>query len=257
MTISLSAAQSAQQSNRNGNGTYAFRTHTEALGLSLAARWGHSGVAEGSPTPWGEVLSAAEIAPGISSVMTHEGRGLKLSSARQSGVHPALARVGGFYPEADGLTIIRFTYANEFVRPDEDLPAAMALADRGLRDRFPAQWEEITGRRLAPGDSTARDAEQIRTVLSAKRCFRLNDHELTGVQRAVAKRELRQKMKRPNGSSRSLRVLIETEGISAKRVNRGSGRNSYELLQHTPGSDEPEPIPVSYSLWKAVPVPQV
>jgi len=109
------------------------------------------------------------VAPGVTRVSTAEHGGWRLSPERNAAVPDDLREEFGWYeldcawaktaiafPDEPGVIEI-----NERMRGIDDRADADGIthAERVVRDHYPYEYERFTGRRLLPGQSTARDRE--------------------------------------------------------------------------------------------------
>ena len=106
-------------------------------------------------SPWGDVISMTEVAPGIYSVEAENEVGLFLSPARQEEIDDRWG-VGenGFYGFNDhGLEVINYTFPEDFTEDVVD------RAGQILRDHHPREYMEVTGEILMEDDSIVLSGE--------------------------------------------------------------------------------------------------
>lgn len=196
-----------------------IKTHTDT-------QWGYAGIAIGSMSPLGIITNITHRAPGISYFDAQRGSGYKLSSSRNEAVPKALRCIGGFYVPGFERAIIHSTFASELHLPSSIIASAQSLVSVYLENISTAPPPE------AP-------------------CFRLDLRRLSPAQRDVARKDWQRKIRRPDGSSKTLRIMIETEGVTSKCSNGGHERKNYLLVFHDANGRQ-ERIEVTFSLWKSV-----
>lgn len=102
-------------------------------------------------TPWGVADYAREYAEDIVFYGTPSHGGFKLSAERLAQMHPALRERGGWFEEDCAWAKVAFAFRERF--NDEQHEAAI----RTLKDWCPDEYEAVTGKPLAPGDSHIKD----------------------------------------------------------------------------------------------------
>jgi hypothetical protein len=192
MSNEMTAAQAAQQNNRENSGRYASKEFDEAAGglgaldvsESVSDRhsrfafdeahdttdeWayqaGMGNVSPGCRTPWGEAQNVEVIAPGIVDVDTASHGGVKLSPARNKLVPAALRQRSGWYEEDCEAYVVsavfpeavasgrRYGGDTELTDPDFHRERAWER----LREWLPDDYENATGIPVEPGQSKSRD----------------------------------------------------------------------------------------------------
>ncbi|CAK7262224.1 MULTISPECIES: DUF7007 domain-containing protein [unclassified Shinella] len=102
-------------------------------------------------TPWGPSQLATIYAEGIVAHMTAGHGGFRLSAERNKRIVRSLRIASGWYEEDDAWAIVALTFPNLFTTYERQ------LADRTIRDKWPDEWEAISGRPLKPGESSGKD----------------------------------------------------------------------------------------------------
>ncbi|WP_018185993.1 hypothetical protein [Microbacterium sp. 77mftsu3.1] len=187
MTKINAAAEARRESARHTDGEFGEHEHSapelaltgtqwpEDLGRSeprrtgdewLVSKWGTVDVPYGARTPWGPAQHASREADGIVFVPTAGHGGYKLSKERNAAIPPAYRNASGWYDEDDDRAIVDFYHHDAlFNRPqDAGTPRGERLTylDQALRDRYPAQWERVNGRKLEAGESRTKDEQTWR-----------------------------------------------------------------------------------------------
>lgn len=277
---------------------------------------------EGSRSPWGEVQYVSVLGVGAVSVGTAGHGGIKLSPERNRLVPDALRRPSGWYEEDCEAAIVLWAHP--------DLSQHSFDAEASVKQWFPDEYEQATGREVLPGESTVRDEalfeqahvndwilsaarsesdgevhvwlrrpsdgaeRQVRVSASAheaavkssssQRKYALKDGDwlrdvtpppvekvpavmhrtvpnldgLTSSARDRARKDLSQRWRDSDGSVQSLGEIIETQGVSGKRVTVENGRRSYGIEQREFVDSGPLTVyPVSKALYDALDVPDV
>lgn len=102
-------------------------------------------------TPWGVLQGATVYADGVVSHTTAGHGGFYLSAARNALVHPMLRIAGAWYEEDCEWAIVAFSFPELFTRLER------RNAEGTIKNYWPDAWETITGKSLAPGESTEKD----------------------------------------------------------------------------------------------------
>ena len=172
MTSISATAAARREAARHSNGEFGEHAHSapelnlehgawpQDLGKThYAGQWGEISVAYGARTPWGPAQHEEQVAEGIVFVPTEGHGGYKLSRERNAIIPPAFRSSSGWYEEDTERRIVEL-YHFDAVRPGaEDRSARLEELDQGLRDWFPAQWENANGRDLEPGESHVKDEQ--------------------------------------------------------------------------------------------------
>lgn len=103
-------------------------------------------------TPWGGSQMAVIYAEGIVAHSTAGHGGVHLSPERNAKVHPALRNEVPWYEEDAEWAIVAISFPDIFTTYER------SMADKTIRNAWPAAWEEIYGRSLAEGESWRRIA---------------------------------------------------------------------------------------------------
>ena len=105
-------------------------------------------------TPWGLSDYEEDYGAGIKFYETPHHGGFRVPAALNARVPEYLRRASGWYEEdCDWAIVARF-----FPEVHAKLgPKAVATAEGVLKGYYPDEWERLTGLRLKPGESHARD----------------------------------------------------------------------------------------------------
>lgn len=309
-----------------GHFAHARHDDTDVL-LAFAGQdeWGTVSIDIGSRTPWGEAQNADHIAPGIVIVDAAGHGGVKLSPERNAAIPAPLRNRSGWYEEDSERFIVEAFHADAYTkvrwgtgqtRPADDIRTS---AFEHLRDRYPDQYEKVTGETILPGQSRERDEQlwkqahendfvfagsataetepdhvivtgrvaatgetaeflvprseyraagnpstfvvdptkhrrlppkQDETpqgpVLNTYDLSGLADAKLTSPARASLEKDLRQRWRDTDGSVRTLREIIERDGVTERTIVQDGGKRGYGLSQ---GSSF---LRVSAATWKAL-----
>ncbi|TDP89583.1 hypothetical protein EDF62_3336 [Leucobacter luti] len=143
----------------NGGSGGSFASHERSTATPPPAvehqNWGDTGIHVDSRTPWGNADHVTQPAPGISIVSTAGHGGVKLSRERNAKIPPALRQKNGWYEE-DCESHAPFYYfademAHEFSHNDPEY--MREVAERGLREWYPDEFEKATGQKVSPEQS--------------------------------------------------------------------------------------------------------
>ncbi|MDE2361129.1 MAG: hypothetical protein KGM42_00515 [Hyphomicrobiales bacterium] len=102
-------------------------------------------------TPWGVSQGATVYTEGVVVHSTAGHGGFHLSAARNALVHPMLRLDSAWYEEDCEWAIVAFSFPELFTSFER------RCAERTIKDYWPDAWETISGRILAPGESTEKD----------------------------------------------------------------------------------------------------
>ncbi|WP_182050537.1 DUF7007 domain-containing protein [Changpingibacter yushuensis] len=114
---------------------------------------------------WGQLNHATPIATGITICDGESHGGIKLSPERNAHIPKSLRTSSGWYEEDCEFHIVSMCYPEEFSRStawtnNRSADEWFEDSSDSVRGWFPNQWEEATGRTIAPGESRLRD-EQV------------------------------------------------------------------------------------------------
>ncbi|MBB6181782.1 DUF7007 domain-containing protein [Pseudorhizobium flavum] len=102
-------------------------------------------------TPWGGSQVAVIYADGVVAHSTAGHGGFHLSADRNSKVHSLLRKDTPWYEEDSDWAIVVISFPDLFTAHER------SLAEKTIRNTWPDEWEAIHGRKLAEGESWARD----------------------------------------------------------------------------------------------------
>lgn len=108
-------------------------------------------------TPWGYSDHVEYLAPGILSVSTPSHGGIHLDNLRNVQVPEYMRREDGWYEEDMEWAIPAMVFPSVF--PTE----TRTNAERTFRNYYPYSWEAFHNRKLAAGESVARDERNFLT----------------------------------------------------------------------------------------------
>lgn len=109
-------------------------------------------------TPWGMSQSATIYGPGIICHATSGHGGFHLSYDRNLIVPSALRNETCWYEEDVEWAVVAHTFPDLFTGYER------RTADETIRHSWPAYWETVHGRSLAPGKSRARDRQEFESI---------------------------------------------------------------------------------------------
>lgn len=115
--------------------------------------------APGGTSPWGVIDHVVAVAPGIAFVTTPSHGGYYLAPDRLQAVDARWGCPGPWFEEDRDWAVVAFTFPDQFTAAQPS--AALAHADAILRAALPDAYEAITGRSVAPGESSARDGARF------------------------------------------------------------------------------------------------
>ncbi|MGW8431543.1 DUF7007 domain-containing protein [Curtobacterium citreum] len=310
-------------------GHFAHARHDDTdvlLAFAEQDKWGTVNIDVGSRTPWGEAQNADHIAPGIVIVDAAGHGGVKLSPERNAAIPTPLRNRSGWYEEDSERFIVEAIHPDAYTkvrwgtgqtRTAEDIRTS---ALEHLRDRYPDQYEKVTGETILPGQSYERDEQlwkqahendfvyagsataetepdhviltgrvaatgetaeflvprsEYKTVSDPRKFVvdptkhrqlppkqdedapqgpTLTTYDLSGLAsarltsaaRSALEKDLRQRWRDADGNVRTLREIIERDGVTERTIVQDGGKRGYGLSQ---GSSF---LRVSAATWKAL-----
>lgn len=153
---------------RDPVGRFANENHTQSSEVSLAPQKAGQYNEEdfqqelGSleRTPWGAPQDMHHAGTGIAVIGTAGHGGIKLSAERNRKIPKPLRRPGGWYEEdcEAGIPMWVFPDADYGLSGEYSEPQSVRdRANESVRNWYPDEWEEVTGKPIQPGESHQRD----------------------------------------------------------------------------------------------------
>lgn len=106
---------------------------------------------------WGKIDYIKEVAEGIQSISTPGHGGYKLDRKRNSMVHPAWRKKGGWYEEDCEYAIVWYTFPEAIVNTREHKPMTrdevISESVYTLKNSYPDEYETVTGEKVTAEES--------------------------------------------------------------------------------------------------------